>query len=137
MKRGQSGRLAGYLFAHEAKLGPWVAVDASAAVELLRAALAIGWEKGPFVLVPRSNENCRRLLTDHGFVERRRLRHMRRGGAGRPDNRCNSMLRQASPTGESGRRFLGATSRSRMRLLIKPACEDALGRLARRGRSRW
>jgi hypothetical protein len=55
--------------------------------ELLLAALAVNFKQAPTVLVPRSNDLCRQLLTDHGFVERRRLRHMRRGGnspAGRP-----------------------------------------------------
>lgn len=84
VKRGRSNQLEGYLFARDAKLGPWVAVDTSVAEELLSAALAIDWDKGPFVLVPRSNEHCRKLLSDHGFVERRRLRHMRRGGNAPP-----------------------------------------------------
>jgi predicted N-acetyltransferase YhbS len=82
--RGKDGAAAGYLFVREPTLGPWVAVDAAAAEALLAAALRLRFVAPPHVLVPRSNVQAQELLARYGFVERRRLRHMRRGGTASP-----------------------------------------------------
>ncbi len=82
--RDASGNIRGYLFARDPVLGPWAAMDAAVARNLLTLALALEFRHTPRVLVPRSNSLACELLTGHGFVERRRLRHMRRGGSGPP-----------------------------------------------------
>jgi predicted N-acetyltransferase YhbS len=86
-----AGQLQGYLFLR-AVLGPWVAETHKIAEALLTAASAElsnqAIEAPPSVMVPRSNVLALKLLSSHGFVEQRRLRHMRLGGAcppGRPE----------------------------------------------------
>ncbi len=82
--RDPSNRLVGYLFARDPVLGPWVAESRQVAEELLAMALRSGgifqYRSAPLVMVPRSNERSADVLLQHGFCERRRLRHMRRGG---------------------------------------------------------
>ncbi len=80
----KQGRLTGYLFVRDPVLGPWAALDPDAAGGLLSAALRLRFEHAPQVLVPRSNALAVELLGRFGFVERRRLRHMRRGGPESP-----------------------------------------------------
>jgi GNAT superfamily N-acetyltransferase len=82
--RDGSGRLTGYLFVRGSQLGPWAAADGATAEQLLSAALQFSFDAPPHVLVPRGNRACIELLSRHYFVERRRLRHMRRGGDGPP-----------------------------------------------------
>ncbi len=84
LARDRDGSLQGYLFVRDHQLGPWGAIDASVAEALLRVALVASFEKAPYALVPRTNATCTGLLSEYGFVERRRLRHMRRGGSGPP-----------------------------------------------------
>jgi predicted N-acetyltransferase YhbS len=85
-----AGQLQGYLFLR-AVLGPWVAETDEIADVLLTAANAELAKQNsgapPSVMVPRSNTLALELLKRHGFIEQRRLRHMRLGGAcppGRP-----------------------------------------------------
>jgi predicted N-acetyltransferase YhbS len=80
----KQGRVSGYLFARDPVLGPWAALDPAAAGALLSAALRLPFEHSPQVLVPRSNALAVELLGRFGFVERRKLRHMRRGGQKSP-----------------------------------------------------
>src|SRR5690606_9441777 len=89
------GKLCGYLFARDPVLGPWVADDASIAERLLQSGLGFPFANAPQVMVPRSNLACIRLLAQRGFVERRTLRHMRRGGAG-PAGRAAGLFGQSS-----------------------------------------
>lgn len=77
--RAPGGELAGYLFARDPVLGPWVAKQPAAADALVARALSLSFAKKPQVMVPRSNVAAAELLGDRGFVERRTLRHMRRG----------------------------------------------------------
>ena len=77
--RRADGRLAGYLLVRDPTIGPWAATDPMTADALLAATLPGSFSAPPLVHVPRSNEACRRILAAHGFVEQRRLRHMRRG----------------------------------------------------------
>ena len=76
----RDGALAGYLFALDPVLGPWAAQTRAAAEDLLSAALALPHQHEPMVMVPRGNEHAVEILLHSGFIERRRLRHMR-GGA--------------------------------------------------------
>ena len=80
----EHGGMAGYLFARDPVLGPWAARDTDVAALLLSTALTLPFEHVPQVLVPRSNSLSAALLGRFGFVERRKLRHMRRGGSGPP-----------------------------------------------------
>ncbi len=82
--RNSSGKLDGYLFAGEPILGPWAAVNVNVALELLTAATQLPFKHAPVVLVPRSNHLALELLERCGFVQRRTLRHMRRGGSSPP-----------------------------------------------------
>jgi ribosomal protein S18 acetylase RimI-like enzyme len=84
--RDVSGQLVGYLVDRDPVVGPWVATSPAAAEQLLFAALALAHTRPPLVMVPRSNMLAVDLLVAHGFVEQRRLRHMRRGGEGPPGN---------------------------------------------------
>lgn len=84
--RDASGRLVGYLVDRDPVIGPWVATSPAVAEQLLSAALALEHTRPPLVMVPRSNLLAVDLLVAHGFVEQRRLRHMRRGGEGPPGN---------------------------------------------------
>jgi predicted N-acetyltransferase YhbS len=93
-----AGQLQGYLFLR-AVLGPWIAETPLAADALLTAALAElsqqDIEAPPSVMVPRSNALALELLARRGFVEQRRLRHMRLGGDS-PPGRPECLFGQAS-----------------------------------------
>jgi GNAT superfamily N-acetyltransferase len=80
--REPGGQVAGYLFAQPKTIGPWAARTAADAERLLGAALRLGFEEGPRVLVPGSNVGAPRLLMRYGFSPQRTLRHMRLGGDG-------------------------------------------------------
>jgi len=82
--RDASGQLTGFLFAGDPILGPWAADSSDVARDLLSTATALPFEQAPVVLVPRSNARALELLEQCGFVQRRTLRHMRRGGASPP-----------------------------------------------------
>ncbi len=93
--RDASGRLAGYLFARDSVLGPWAAGSSEAAEDLLVAALELSHRQPPRVMLPRSNTRAIELLSRHGFVEHRRLRHMRKGGTA-PPGEPQALFGQAS-----------------------------------------
>jgi GNAT superfamily N-acetyltransferase len=78
--RDQRGSLTGFLMARDPLLGPWCAADAAVAGRLLCGALRQPFQHRPIVQVPRSNSAAGELLAGKGFVLRRALRHMRRGG---------------------------------------------------------
>jgi len=82
VSRDRAGRLQGYLFARDPILGPWVATDRDVATSLLASGLRLPFTMTPHVMIPRSNQASYELLKQHGFAERRQLRHMRRGGNG-------------------------------------------------------
>ena len=82
--RDGSDRLTGFLFARDPVFGPWLAESPGVAEDLLSRALALEFANPPHVMVPRSNALAAELLLRHGFGERRRLRHMCRGGDGPP-----------------------------------------------------
>jgi predicted N-acetyltransferase YhbS len=78
--RGSDGKLSGYLVARDPVLGPWVAANPEAAEALLAAALRWPFAHAPHIMVPRLSAAAAELARRYGFVERRTLRHMRRGG---------------------------------------------------------
>jgi predicted N-acetyltransferase YhbS len=84
--RDSVGQLVGYLVDRDPVIGPWVATSTAVAEQLLLAALALEHSRPPLVMVPRGNMLAVELLVAQGFVQQRRLRHMRRGGEGPPGN---------------------------------------------------
>jgi hypothetical protein len=82
--RGTNGKPIGYLWARDPVLGPWVAGNPEAAEALLAAALRLPFARTQHVMIPRSNGVAAAIGRRYGFVERRTLRHMRRGGQASP-----------------------------------------------------
>lgn len=87
--RDGTGKMLGYLFARDPTLGPWVVRRQSVAGLLISEALRLPYLQTPHVMIPRSNQAAAELLSNRGFVEQRKLRHMRRGTnspCGQPEN---------------------------------------------------
>jgi predicted N-acetyltransferase YhbS len=85
--RATNGEIVGYLCARDPVLGPWVATNPEAGEALLAAALRLRFRNSPHVMIPRSNDAAVALVGRDGFIERRTLRHMRRGGQTSPGKR--------------------------------------------------
>lgn len=77
--RGASGHLSGYLVARADVLGPWVARTAEDAGRLLQHALSLPFESAPSVFVSARHQQALALLERAGFIEQRRVTHMRYG----------------------------------------------------------
>lgn len=73
--------ISGYVFAQSQRIGPWLATGSEAAEALLEAALYLSFASPPEIAAPLSNTAARPMLERHGFLYKRTLRHMRRGGA--------------------------------------------------------
>ena len=101
--RDASGQLAGYLLARDSVLGPWAAGSSEAAEDLLVAALGLPHRQQPVVMLPRSNARAIELLSRHGFVERRRLRHMHKEAKASRACLRTFLARPASGTGDATR----------------------------------
>ena len=80
------GKIAGYLVAHEATLGPIVADTSESLTSLIVTARRLEWGSPPRINVPPESGH---LATLHGlgFEVRRQLRHMRRGIEALPGRR--------------------------------------------------
>ena len=78
--RDEAGRISGYLFAQQRRLGPWAARRVEDAQALLQAALRLPFESGPAVISPGMNTAAQELLKRFDFQFARSTRHMRRGG---------------------------------------------------------
>jgi hypothetical protein len=76
LARGESGEVAGYLFAQTQRLGPWAARNGSAAEALLATAVSLPFDGPPVVLAPGANPHVASLLARYGFSLQRELRHM-------------------------------------------------------------
>ncbi len=72
------GRVTGYVIAEQGGIGPLVATSTAAMARLIGYALALPNPVIPRLCVPPGSR-FHEWLTDLGFVEARRLRHMRRG----------------------------------------------------------
>ena len=84
------GKLAGFIFAQSATLGPWVATTPTLAAALIDTALALAPIEHARVLIAQSHPHADAILAERGFVLQRTLEHMRRGPAqhwGQPELR--------------------------------------------------
>jgi hypothetical protein len=80
----EAGQITGYLFVQPAVLGPWAASTPKVAEALLAMALQEPCDRVYCVLVPSANRAAANLLERYGFIQKRELRHMRRGGSAAP-----------------------------------------------------
>jgi GNAT superfamily N-acetyltransferase len=94
--RAGDGWLSGYLLTRDRLLGPGAAVDEQTATLLVRSAVAEGQEQR--VLVPHESAFLTTLL-DLGFVEQRRLVHMRFGELELPGERSRLIAQLSYATG--------------------------------------
>ena len=84
MLRGEEGRMTGYVFAQENRIGPWVMQHSQDAETLLRAALSLPYSGTVSVVVPEVNREAVELLKRYGFETVRVNRHMGRGSGALP-----------------------------------------------------
>jgi ribosomal protein S18 acetylase RimI-like enzyme len=81
-QRDEAGRLLGYIFAQNNRIGPWVMLQSSCAEALFRAALALPYAEPITVTVPAMNQVALGLLSSYGFERVRTNQHMGRGISG-------------------------------------------------------
>jgi GNAT superfamily N-acetyltransferase len=93
--RDNEGKLAGYMMAQPAVLGPWLARSTEAAEQLLSHALTLPFESEPSVFVSAHHHDALAMLDRYGFRLQRSLRHMR-GGQALPRARQTSLYGQIS-----------------------------------------
>jgi ribosomal protein S18 acetylase RimI-like enzyme len=74
------GRITGYLFMQEKRIGPWVMLEPDDEEALLHAALPLDFAEISAV-VPENNQRALELLRNHDFEIVRMNRHMSRGSA--------------------------------------------------------
>ncbi len=72
------GRVTGYLFAQEKRIGPWVMLEPDDE-SLLQSALSLDFSDVISVIVPETSLRALKLLHQHGFEIVRTNRHMARG----------------------------------------------------------
>ncbi len=92
---GAAGQFAGYLFAPENRIGPWVMQEEADAEEMLIAALSLPFPGPVSLAVPEENRAAGELLLRYGFVPVRGNLHMGRG-AGVPPGLREKIFAQAS-----------------------------------------
>jgi hypothetical protein len=73
------GKINGYLFAQQNRIGPWVMQNADEAEALLHAALSLQFPGPITIVVPGENMAAVTLLKKHGFIPKRINRHMVKG----------------------------------------------------------
>ena len=95
LARDAAGRLTGYLFAVQNRIGPWVVADPAAARPLLAAALSLDYQANPLVVVPQECQAASDLLLKNGFTQIRSGRHMALNGR-HPSARRDLMFAQTS-----------------------------------------
>lgn len=78
----RAGRLTGFAFAQDHAVGPCLAEDRMVAASLLAGARARCPAAAPVLIVPGDNAAALAVAAELGWIEQRRLRHMRRGGSG-------------------------------------------------------
>jgi len=78
MSRDAQGRITGYLFAQEKRIGPWVMLEPDDE-SLLHSALSLDFSDVISVIVPETSLGALKLLHRHGFEIVRTNRHMARG----------------------------------------------------------
>jgi GNAT superfamily N-acetyltransferase len=87
ISRDNQGRVAGYLFAQEQRIGPWMAMTAEDGKTLLGAAGELRYSGEPRIIVPEENKPAGLLLNEAGYVLRATHSHMMRGKGGLPGMR--------------------------------------------------
>jgi ribosomal protein S18 acetylase RimI-like enzyme len=87
MLRSEAGRIAGYVFAQENRIGPWVMQRSQDAEVLLQAALSLPYAGTVSVVAPEENPAAAELLSRYGFEIVRVNRHMGRGAGAPPRHR--------------------------------------------------
>ena len=87
MLRSEAGRIAGYVFAQENHIGPWVVQRSQDAEVLLQAALSLPYAGTVSVVAPEENPAAVELLSRYGFEIVRVNRHMGRGAGAPPRHR--------------------------------------------------
>jgi GNAT superfamily N-acetyltransferase len=89
--RGETGKIAGYVFAQMNRIGPWVIVEPDHEpdheADLLEAALTLDYENPLSVCVPSANHRAVELLQAYGFKKVRAGRHMAKGSVEVPGER--------------------------------------------------
>jgi ribosomal protein S18 acetylase RimI-like enzyme len=85
--RDERGLMAGYLFAQESRIGPWVAESPKYADILLQAALSLPYQGAVSLVVPEVNRDGIDLLRRSGFEIARINRHMGKGNSTSPIER--------------------------------------------------
>ena len=93
--RDAGGRLTGYLFAVQNRIGPWVVAEPSAAEHLLTAALSLEYQSNPMVVVPLECPAASDLLLKNGFTQIRSGWHMALNGR-HPSARRDLIFAQTS-----------------------------------------
>jgi GNAT superfamily N-acetyltransferase len=73
------GRMTGYLFMQERRIGPWVMLEPDDEEALLLAALSLNFTGTISVVVPETSHRALEVLQHHGFEIVRMNRHMVRG----------------------------------------------------------
>jgi GNAT superfamily N-acetyltransferase len=94
--RTPDGGLGGYLLVRGERIGPAAGIDAPAVRRLVRSALDARHDQR--ILVPEGSA-YRDTLLDLGFVEQRRLAHMRIGELGLPGDRSRLVAQLSYATG--------------------------------------
>ena len=95
LTRDPAGRITGYLFAVQNRIGPWVVLEPGAAEPLLVAALSLEYQACPSVVVPQECQAAAELLLKHGFTQLRSGWHMALEGRHPPAQR-NLIFSQTS-----------------------------------------
>jgi ribosomal protein S18 acetylase RimI-like enzyme len=85
--RDADGKIVGYLFTQQNRIGPWIMLQPDQAEGLLQAALRRMQDKAVSVTVPAGNQEAIALLQCYGFERVRTNRHMGRGVGGPPGER--------------------------------------------------
>jgi ribosomal protein S18 acetylase RimI-like enzyme len=73
------GRITGYLFTQERRIGPWVMLEPGNDETLLQAALSLSFSGSISAIVPETSPMALKLLQRYGFEKMRVNRHMVRG----------------------------------------------------------
>ncbi len=73
------GRITGYLFAQEKRIGPWVTLEPGEEGALLQAVLSLDFAGAISIVVPETSPGALKLLQRFGFEIVRTNRHMARG----------------------------------------------------------
>ncbi len=69
LARNHMDHITGYIIAENQHIGPWVAITASIAENLLQHALTLPFRRGPSLSIPERNTDGTQLITRYGFKQ--------------------------------------------------------------------